>query len=64
VIDSLGYTGAYWIGAGVALVSAGFVLLLRQPQTPPAAPQAAVAAREERRPLATRELATAGTGGD
>jgi MFS family permease len=65
VIDSLGYTGAYWIGAGVALISAGFVLMLRQPQTPPTAPQEApVAAREERRPLATRELATAGSGGD
>jgi hypothetical protein len=51
----------------VALVSAGFVLLLRRPQIPPAGPQepaAPVAARDERRPLATRELATAGSGGD
>jgi MFS family permease len=35
VIGALGYTGAYLIGACLALLSAGIALLLRQPQHPP-----------------------------
>jgi MFS family permease len=35
VIASVGYTGAYLIGAGLALVAAGLTLLLRQPQQLP-----------------------------
>ncbi|MDT5067417.1 MAG: hypothetical protein QOK02_3572, partial [Mycobacterium sp.] len=31
VIDAWGYTGAYWIAAVSALVSAGIALFLRQP---------------------------------
>jgi MFS family permease len=31
VIDSWGYTGAYWLAAASALVSAGIALFLRQP---------------------------------
>jgi MFS family permease len=64
VIDSLGYTGAYWIGTGVALCSAIIVLFLRQPQTPPVAPQEAVVPREARRPAPIGELARASTGGN
>jgi MFS family permease len=44
VIHALGYTGAYLIGAGVALFSAVIVLFLRQPQ---AVPEPAVAAAPE-----------------
>ena len=65
VIDSLGYTGAYWIGAGVALVSAGIVVFLRQPRTPPAEPAAApVTVHRERRAIPAAEVATATSGGD
>jgi MFS family permease len=35
VIHALGYTGAYLIGAGIALISAAIALLLRQPQAVP-----------------------------
>jgi MFS family permease len=35
LIASVGYTGAYLIGAGVALVAAGIALLLRQPRRAP-----------------------------
>jgi MFS family permease len=35
VIDAMGYTGAYLIGAGVALLSAGIALMLHQPQRVP-----------------------------
>jgi hypothetical protein len=40
VIDSWGYTGAYWLAAGCALLSAGFAGFLRQPgrRVPAAAP--------------------------
>jgi len=31
VIDAWGYTGAYWIAAASALVSAGIATFLRQP---------------------------------
>jgi MFS family permease len=67
VINSLGYTGAYWIGAGVALCSAVIVLFLRQPQTPPIAPApeaVPAAARPTRRPAAIGDVAPAPTGGD
>jgi MFS family permease len=37
VIAVLGYTGAYLIGAGIALSSAGIALMLRQPQHVPGA---------------------------
>ena len=41
VIDAMGYTGAYLIGAGVALLAAGIALMLHQPQrVPDAAPPA------------------------
>jgi MFS family permease len=36
VIHSMGWSAAYLIGAGLALVSAAIALLLRQPQEPPA----------------------------
>jgi MFS family permease len=45
VIDSWGYTGAYWLAAASALVSAGAAALLRQPghdRSPTAKPSAAV----------------------
>jgi MFS family permease len=42
VIDAMGYTGAYLIGAGVALLSAGMALMLRQPQRVPDATPAVV----------------------
>jgi hypothetical protein len=35
VIHTMGWTAAHLIGAGLALVSAGITLLLRQPQDPP-----------------------------
>jgi MFS family permease len=35
VIHSMGYTGAYLIGAGVAVLSAGIALMLRQPKRLP-----------------------------
>jgi MFS family permease len=38
VIHALGYTGAYLIGAGIALISAAIVLLLRQPKELPPEP--------------------------
>jgi MFS family permease len=43
VIDEWGYTGAYWIAAVSALVSAGIALFLRQPgrRVPAAAPSTA-----------------------
>ena len=41
IIASIGYTWSYWIGAGLALLSAGLALMLRQPQQPPV--EAAVA---------------------
>src|SRR4051795_3385873 len=52
VINSLGYTGAYWIGAGVAFFWAVIVFSLPQPQTPPVAParETVPAARPTRRP--------------
>ena len=47
VIDKWGYTGAYWIAAVSALVSAGIALFLRQPgrRTPAASPSTAKAER-------------------
>jgi hypothetical protein len=71
VINSLGYTGAYWIGTGVALLSAVIVLFLRQPQTPPGAPAATPAAeaavttaRPTRRPAHIGDAVPVPTGGD
>src|SRR4051812_24336792 len=65
VIDSLGYTGAYWIGTGVALLAAGIVLFLRQPQTPPGAPPPEAAPAPARAtPATVGELAPVPTGGD
>jgi MFS family permease len=46
VIHSMGWTAAYLIGAGLALVSAGVTLLLRQPQEPPAPDVEVVRPRE------------------
>jgi MFS family permease len=40
LIASVGYTGAYLIGAGLALVAAGLTLMLRQPQHLPRPAQA------------------------
>ena len=34
VIDAWGYTGAYWLAAVSALVSAGIAVLFRQPGRP------------------------------
>jgi MFS family permease len=47
VIDKWGYTGAYWIAAVSALVSAGIALFFRQPgrRVPAAAPSTAKAER-------------------
>ena len=47
VIDAWGYTGAYWIAAVSALVSAGIAVFLRQPgrRTPAVAPSSAKAKR-------------------
>jgi MFS family permease len=47
VIDSWGYTGAYWLAAVSALVSAGIALFLRQPgrsrvSAPPAEPSVSI----------------------
>jgi MFS family permease len=36
LIASVGYTGAYWLGAIVAFAAAGVALMLRKPQRPPA----------------------------
>jgi MFS family permease len=49
LIGALGYTGAYLIGAGLALVSAGIALTLRQPQEPP---EPVPVAERERQPAA------------
>lgn len=57
LITSLGYTGAYLIGAGVALLSAVMALLLRQPRQAPAAAGQAT-------PPAHHEAGTAGQGID
>jgi MFS family permease len=35
LIASVGYTGAYWLGAIVAFAAAGVALMLRKPQRPP-----------------------------
>jgi predicted MFS family arabinose efflux permease len=47
VIDAWGYTGAYWLAAASALVSAGIAALFRQPgrQVPAAKTRASVADR-------------------
>jgi MFS family permease len=48
VIDAWGYTGAYWIAAVSALVSAGLATLLRQPgrdRAPAAQPSASASER-------------------
>jgi MFS family permease len=50
VIDKWGYTGAYWIAAVSALVSAGIALLLRQPGR--RVPAAAASTAKVARPLA------------
>ena len=56
VIDTWGYTGAYWLAAVSALVSAGIALFLRQPgrRVPAAEPSAATAER----PMARRRWPT------
>jgi len=64
IIHTLGYTGAYWIGTGVALISAAIVLFLRQPQEPPVDPQKAPAPRAARRPAGLGDLSPAPSGGD
>jgi predicted MFS family arabinose efflux permease len=55
VIDAWGYTGAYWIAAVSALVSAGIAVFLRQPgrRTPAVAPVAPSPATAERPMAAT-----------
>jgi MFS family permease len=65
LISSLGYTGAYLIGAGVALLAAGIAMMLRQPQRPPdAAPPVEVRMPVEQRVVErTPVLEGAGTTG-
>ncbi len=50
IIDSWGYTGAYWLAAASALVSAGIAAFLRQPGRQ--APAAESAASRSQRSLA------------
>jgi MFS family permease len=57
VIGALGYTGAYLIAAGLAVVSAGFALLLHQPQHAPATSLALVEPTDEPGPEAARAAA-------
>jgi MFS family permease len=57
VIGALGYTGAYLIAAGLAVLSAGFALLLHQPQHAPAVSLAIVEPTDESGPQAARAAA-------
>jgi MFS family permease len=57
VISWMGYTGAYLIGAGIAVMSAGIALMLRQPQQVPAASAAVVEPADESGPQAARAAA-------
>ena len=57
VIGALGYTGAYLIAAGLAVVSAGIALMLRQPQEAPVASVVAIDPADESGPEAARAAA-------
>jgi predicted MFS family arabinose efflux permease len=52
VIDAWGYTGAYWLAAASALVSAGIATFLHQPG------RSRVPKAEPREPIAERSLTT------
>jgi MFS family permease len=57
VISWLGYTGAYLIGAGIAVMSAGIALMLRQPQHAPATSLTVVEVDDGPEPQAARAAA-------
>ncbi|MDT5133468.1 MAG: hypothetical protein QOE41_2779 [Mycobacterium sp.] len=57
VIEAWDYTGAYWLAAGCALLSAGIATVLRQPGRPGTAPKPAIAVEPRvaaRMPLSPR----------
>jgi MFS family permease len=57
VISWLGYTGAYLIGAGIAVMSAAIALLLHQPEHAPATSVTVVEPTDESGPQAARAAA-------
>jgi MFS family permease len=57
VISWLGYTGAYLIGAGIAVMSAAIALLLHQPEHAPAMSATVVEPTDESGPQAARAAA-------
>jgi MFS family permease len=57
VIGALGYTGAYLIGAFLAVLSAGIALLLRQPQDAPVASVVPIDSADESDPPEARAAA-------